>query len=557
MPRNIRKSTVSKYLIRRLEQIGLKHIFGIPGDYVLDFFDRLEESKLELVGCCNELNAGYAADGYARVNGVSAVSVTYGVGGFSLLNAVVGSAAERLPVIVISGAPKTGHKVETNLLHHTVGDLKLQSHIYREVTSASAVLDNPEDAPKQIDETIAICLRLRRPVYLELPMDMVDAPCKSPSPSFKVDTTIRSMPEIAGEAVNEAAARLQKAKKPVILAGIESHRLGIRDELLGLVNHSGFPFCTTMLGKSILPERHPQYRGVYCGLSAAPGIRELLDEADVILNLGALMTDMNFGVVSGSLPREKMIIANSDRVAISHHLYPSVSLADFIAGLRKKLPKGKLRKLPWPHPSANLEKKYAARKNTDITVKRFYQRMSECVDGDNIVMAGTGDALFCLANMYLQEDVEFIAQAFYLSIGYSLPATLGVKLAAPNRRPVLVIGDGALQMTAQEMSTIISRKLNPVIFIMNNRGYTIERVIRDGEYNDIPNWHYSKLPEAFGGGWGMQVRTEEELETAIARINSDPKNTAIIEVMLDQYDCSESLQTLGANLRSKAKTKTQ
>ncbi|MBF0495061.1 MAG: alpha-keto acid decarboxylase family protein, partial [Deltaproteobacteria bacterium] len=223
-------STIGKYLTTRLEQVGLKHIFGVPGDYVLQFFDCLEASSMKVICTCNELNAGYAADAYARINGAGAVCVTYGVGGFSLLNAVMGAYAERLPIIVISGSPKIAEYRHPHLLHHTIGDMNLQLRIYEHVTAASVILTNPERAPKQIDDTITTCLRTRRPVYLEIPVDMVDRPCPEPGP-FQVNVSIGSDPEALAEAVAETANMLAQAKNPAILAGVENQRMGSQDEL--------------------------------------------------------------------------------------------------------------------------------------------------------------------------------------------------------------------------------------------------------------------------------------------------------------------------------------
>ncbi len=541
-------TTVGKYLVSRLEQAGVRHIFGVPGDYVLRFFDDLEASRIRVVGNCNELNAGYAADAYARLNGIGAVCVTYGVGGFSLLNAAVGAFAERVPLIIISGGPKVSEHRQHHLLHHTIGDLNLQSDIYKKIAAASAILLNPEEAPQQIDETIAACLRFRRPVYIEIPTDIVAKPCKAPAGVLRVDTVIPSDPEALEESVCEAAGMLEHAKAPAILAGVEVHRLGIRGELQGLIDHAGYPFTTTLLGKTVIPEKHPQFCGVYNGAIGLEGARKTVEDADVLLSLGALMTDVNLGIGTAKLDASKMIVANSDKVRVKHHVYEQVSLRDFINSLRAKLQKGEPDLSKIEHASELFKKDFTPVPEQKMTLARFYARVNRFIRKGHVIIADAGDSLFCSAELFLPEGVEFIGQAFYLSIGYSVPASLGAQLADSGRKPLVFVGDGAFQMTAQEISTLIRQKLDPVIFLMNNSGYTIERVIDDGVYNDIQSWKYHLLPGIFGGGWGCEVRTEGDLEKALKKVEDSPGELAFIEVHLDKMDCSEALKKLGKEL---------
>ena len=548
--------TIGGYLIKRLEQAGVRHIFGVPGDYVLGFFEYLEKSGIEVVGTCNELNAGYAADGYARVNGVGAVCVTYGVGGFSLLNAIVGAHAERVPVIVVSGGPELSARRAQHLLHHTIGDMNLQYDSYAKITVASVIVTDPELAPRQIDETIAACLRSRRPVYIEIPVDIVSEPCRDPGP-FHADSAIISHRGTLEEALEEADAMLRSAKKPVIFAGVEAHRLRIQRELEELVTHAGYPFATTLLGKAVLPERHPQFAGVYNGAVGSDFARRVVEEADVLLSLGALMTDMNLGIWSARLETSKMIVANSDKVRIKHHVYEDVGLEDFINGLRLRLPKGGFEPATFTHPSeVMLKADFVPEPGRKISQSRFFQRINRFIEGNTIILADTGDSILAAADLYLPKGIEFIGQAFYLSIGYSVPATLGVKLAAPQRRPIVFVGDGAFQMTAQELSTIIRHGLNPIIFLMNNEGYTIERVLHDGPFNDLQNWKYHLLPGVFGGGWGCEVRTEGDLEIALKRVQDEPDSLAFIEVRLDRRDFSENLRRLGEIIHKKSAPET-
>jgi indolepyruvate decarboxylase len=540
--------TVGKYLIRRLQDAGLKHIFGVPGDYTLNFFDYLEESNVKLITTCNELNAGYAADAYARLNGIGAVCVTYGVGGFSVFNAAVGAFAERVPLIIISGGPRASEHKHHHLLHHTIGDMNLQYNIYEKITAKSVILLNSEQAPQQIDETILACLRFKRPVYIEIPTDIVSMPCAEPG-LFKTDTIISADNDVLEEAANEAAAMLTSAKKVVVIAGVEAHRFGICRELEDFINHSGYPFTTTLLDKTVIAERHPQFLGVYCGALFQESVRLAIEEAEVVLCLGTLMTDINLGVGTARINPSKTIIANSDKVRIKHHVYSQVVLSDFIKKLRLELPPGKPDLTKIEHPSRQLKEDFAVQPEEKISLKRFYQRLNHFIDKDYIIIADAGDSLFCSAELYMPEGAGYIGQAFYLSIGFSIPAALGIKLAAPSRRPIVFVGDGAFQMTVQELSTIIRHNLNPIIFLMNNEGYTIERVIDEGPYNDVNVWKYHLLPEVFGGGWGCEVKTEAELERALKKAKDNPGSLALIEVWLDKLDCSQALKNLGRALR--------
>ncbi len=543
-------STVGTYLIKRLEQAGVKHIFGIPGDYVLGLFECLEKSGLKVVCTCNELNAGYAADAYARLNGISAVCVTYGVGGFSLFNAVVGAYAERIPLVVISGAPRVFERAHRHLLHHTIGDMNLQYAMYEKITVASCALISPEQAPTQIDAAIEACLKFKRPVYIEVPIDIVFMPCRKPGPLL-MDTTITSDTPSLDEAVSEAVTLLEKAGQPVILAGVESHRLGIRRELQDLVEHSGYPFASSLLGKTVIPEVHPQFIGVYGGVASWESARKIVQKADIILCLGTIMTDMEIGGCAPLLDPGRMIVANSDKVRIKHHIYTHVSLKDFMAGLKARLKKGKTVKDLNPyHPSSALKEKYTPHPEHAITVKRFYQRMNGFLDGKSVVFGETGDSLFNVATLFMPRGAFCIDQAFYMSIGYAVPGTLGAGLAAPDSRVITFAGDGAFQMTAQEVSTIIRERLNPIIFVMNNDGYTIERLMVDGAFNDLQMWNYSGLPAVFGGGWGCVVKTEGDLEEALRNATRRKKELALIEVRLDRMDCSDAVRMYGARYRS-------
>ncbi|MFZ2657469.1 MAG: thiamine pyrophosphate-binding protein [Victivallales bacterium] len=542
------QDTVGKYLIKRLRQVGVNHVFGVPGDYVLEFFSMLEKSEIGLVCTCNELNAGYAADAYSRVNGIGAVCVTYGVGGFSLLNAVVGAYAERVPMIVISGAPRLAEKRYHHLLHHTFGDMNLQSRIYEQATVYSAVLSNPASAGRQIDEAITTCLRSRRPVYIEIPMDIINLACPQ-AREISFDRTIHSDADSLAEAVEEAAALMNSAKKPAMLAGVEVHRLGMQDQLRKFLSHAGMPFATSLLGKSVISEQHPLFTGIYGGAASWESARRTVLDADMLLSLGVLMTDIELGGRRSIQDQSKMIIANSDNVRIKHHIYNHVGLEDFIVSLGRKICPRKVKHPRISYPYGNPDRKINLDSSSPVTVNGFYSRINRFIGSENILTADSGDSMLSAANLFLPEGVAFINQAFYLSIGYAVPATLGICLALPGKRPIAFVGDGAFQATAQEMSTIIKLNLKPVIFISNNQGYLTERLLNeDGPFNDVNVWKYHRIADVFSGGIGLQVKTNGELEEALARIKSNPDSAFIVELVFDKWDCSENLKLLKESL---------
>ncbi len=541
-------TTVGRYLIHRLQEAGLGHLFGVPGDYVLDFMDRVVESGIQLVGTCNELNAGYAADAYARVNGIGGVCVTYGVGGLSAVNAASGAYAERVPVVFISGAPSSTQRLAHTHMHHLVTTYGMQWDIYRKVTVDSAQLTNPVTAPAEIDRVLVNGLFEKLPVYLEVPVDMVDAPCRAPTALVSKRERV-SDPAALAECTQETATLLRSSDRPIILAGVEVHRFGLADALLALVEKTGIPFATTIDGKSVLPEQHPLFVGVYMGALSRDAVRRQVESADALLAFGAMTTDINTGGFTAHFPADNTIRANMEKVRIRSHHYDRVWLGDFISALSDAVKHHSCASSHPENPHAATGS-YTAEADRPLRVARFYERIKRFVDRDLVLLAETGDAMFAASEIYIEQAENFISQAYYLSIGYCLPATLGVCLARPHQRVMLLEGDGAFQMTAQELSTLLRHRCTPIIFILNNDGYVIERLIHDGPYNDLQQWDYHKLPQAFGGhALSLEVRTEGELEDALNAAQANPHRLVFINLHLPRDEGSEAVDRLGKELR--------
>jgi indolepyruvate decarboxylase len=528
--------------------MGLRHIFGVPGDYVLSFYDQLEASKLKVIGTCTEIGAGYAADAYARVNGLGAVCVTYCVGGLNVLNAIAGACAEKSPLIVISGSPGLSERDRTPLLHHCVRDFDTQQKIYKHVTVASIELNDPETAGDLIDDAIRQCVWNKQPVYIELPRDMATCKCDAPGPLRIKKPSSEAEP--LAEAVAEASHMLWTAKKPVILAGVEMHRFGLQESLVELVDRTGFPVAATLLGKSVISERHGRYLGVYEGAIGHENVRRQVEQADCVLILGAFMTDINLGIHTARLDTHRTIYAHSRRVAIKHHHYDDVFLGDFVEALTAS-PVG--RKHPKPAELTDAPKPFRPQRNKTISVRRFFARMDDYLKDNTIVVCDVGDCLFAAADLTIHRSTEFLCPAYYTSMGFAIPAAVGSQIRNRRLRPIVFVGDGAFQMTGQELSTIAKYGLNPIIFVLNNKGYTTERFIHEGPYNNIHNWAYHRCPEVMNAGWGAEVRTEGELEEALITAEANAKSFSIINVHLDAMDCSAALLRLGKRLGKKVR----
>ena len=339
--------SIGDYLIQRLYALGVRHVFGIPGDYVLGFYDQLSRSKLRLINTCDEQGAGFAADAYARVRGLGAVCVTYCVGGLKLANTTAEAFAEKSPVVVISGAPGVKEREKNPLLHHKVRDFDTQKNVFDELTIASAVLSDPQTAFQEIDRVLHAALRYKRPVYLELPRDRVNTPGIPHHKPPKIHE--RSNPRSLREALTEAEQMINGARQPVILADVEIHRFGLQDQVIKLAQRTNIPVAATVLGKSVIGENHPFYLGVYEGAMGREEVRQYVESSDCVVLLGAFMTDINLGIYTARLDQARSINATSEKLSIRYHTYEEVRFKDFVAGLlRLRLRRRKLGAIPAP-----------------------------------------------------------------------------------------------------------------------------------------------------------------------------------------------------------------
>jgi TPP-dependent 2-oxoacid decarboxylase len=537
--------TIGQYLIDRLSELGARHVFGIPGDYVLGFYDLLEKSDLAVINCADEQGAGFAADAYARVNGVGAVCVTYGVGGLKIVNTTAQAFAEKSPVVVISGGPGVAERVKDPLLHHKIRSFDSQLVVFREVTCAAAIINDAHHAQREIDRVLAACLRYSQPVYLELPRDLVGARIELRP---RHDAFAISDPEALEEVLAEAAALVAAAKDPVIIAGEEITRFRMGSWLSALLEKTGVPVATTTLSKSVVDETHPLFLGVYEGAIGHEVTRGTVEGSDCLLILGANLSDATLGINTARLDQRVTISSNSTETRVRRHTYPDVLFMDFVEGLVQVLPAAPHRKVVNPAPAIP----WVVDPEAPVTIKRLFQRLNAFLGPETTVIADVGDSLFAGIDLVVKTS-DFISPAYYLSLGFAVPGAVGVQLADPRSRPLVIVGDGAFQMTGMELTTVVRYGLDPIVILLDNKGYGTERPMLDGPFNDVVNWHYARLPEVLGGGHGYEIHTESELDAALAAAEADRTGFSLLHVHLDKRDLSPALQRLTALLAARVR----
>jgi indolepyruvate decarboxylase len=542
---------IADYLVERLRQHDVDHVFGVPGDYVLGLFAHLEETALTIVNTCDEQGAGFAADAYARLRGLGVVCVTYGVGGLKVANSTAQAFAEESPVLVISGAPSRAERAGDTLLHHVVNGHDNQHRIFERLTVASAVLDDPDTACREIDRVIDAALTHQRPVYLEIPRDMTLMEVIRPQPP--VPTVRHSDGPTLAAAVDDAVSLLRAARQPVAFLGVEAVRLGLLPAALDLIERTSIPTAVTPLDKSAISEQHRCFIGVYGGAMSRKPVQEYVESSDCLLMLGALLTDLNLGGNTARLAPERSIHATRHQVRIGYRTYDRVRLEDFVAALAAAdLPDCSRGVKPEaPAPVAE----WQPRPETAMTVARLFERLGTFLSDTTVVIADPGDATFGALDLPVRQDHDFLANAFYASLGFAVPASIGAQLAAPERRPLVLVGDGAFQMTGMELSTSLRYGLNPVVVVLNNGGYLTERLIVDGAFNDVLPWDYTRLTDLFGGGRSFTVETEEDLESALAEAGASP-DLCLLNVHLAAADASPALHRLAEGLGVMAGSRT-
>ncbi|MFJ4926688.1 alpha-keto acid decarboxylase family protein [Streptomyces sp. NPDC088736] len=542
-------TTVIQHVLNRLRDIGVHHVFGVPGDFAFPVDDAIaEHPDIEWIGSCNELNAAYSADGYARLRGVGAVCTTYGVGELSAINGIAGAYTEHLPLFHLVGMPKMPVQAHHSLVHHTLGngEFDLFRKMTEPVVCASAIM-TPQNTAAETERLIAAALYHRRPVYMAFPADLAEMPVVGEAQPIPAPASDPAQVQAAVRAITDMLGRADSA---CVLPGILTERSGLGADLQQFLDTSALPFATMMADKGVLDEDQTAYIGMYDGKLMNEGVRRFVEDADVVVLVGAMMHDFNTGAFTANLDPGRTIDIRHHHVSVDGMTYQSVEMKDLLDALTRKLPRRQ-----WPIPSAEVTRMSTAGGGGDdsITADNLYPRWENFLDADDILVAETGTVSMGMAFARLPRGATFQNQSLWGSIGWATPAAVGAAVAATDaRRVVLITGEGSHQLTAQEISQFGRLGLRPVVFVLNNHGYLIERLLCKDPgiaYNDLANWRYAELPRALGcvDWFTARVSTLAELDRAMETA-AKADTGCYIEVMTDTYTAPPLANQLHDNI---------
>lgn len=528
------------FLVAYLQRAGVTHLFGLPGDLVLGLFHRFGEARgLEIVTFSHEPAVGFAADGYARsARRLGVLCVTYGAGGYNVVNPVAGAYAEEIPLLVVSGGPGEAEQKLAGV-HHQAKDVESQQRVFEQVTCDARVLSHPELAAEEVHELVGRIVRESRPGYLEIHRDMVDVRISVP-PEIRAWNgrfpRERSDKRKLDEAVAETVEWLEKARKPIVIGGVEAYRAGAERDLLRLAEKLGAPVVSTVDAKGVFPMDHPQHMGVHVGPFSPAPIQKRVRDADLVLALGTLLTDMNLGASKPQVRRDRSVWAVHGRVNVSYHAFTDVDLKEFVATLaRRKLPRFEER----IRYHDNLKRTPLARsRGKPLSVNDLLVEVNEflAAHAGYHVVAESGDMLFGGLELRLRAGGMYFAQGYYASMGFAVPAALGAQIGT-GIRPLVVTGDGAFQMTGMEISHAPQRGLSPIVVLVNNAGWGIFRPVSPRrDLLELPPWPYAELARAWGGT-GFRVDSRAELREAL-RAAHDVREFVVIECLVPPDDLS-------------------
>ncbi len=541
--------SVIQHALRRLKEIGVDDVFGVAGDYAFSVNDAIvEHPAINWIGCCNELNAAYAADGYARMRGVGAVCTTYGVGELAAMSAIAGSYAEHLAVFHLIGTPNLPTQEERALVHHTLGngEFDLFSRMAEAVVCASAIM-TPQTVAPETERLIAEALYHRRPVYMAFPSDVANAPVLAAAPPLSPPTTD---PESLAAATDAVTAALQNAGEACALPGVLLRRLGLQAAVRAFVDASGLPFATMFGDKSVLGEDHPGYIGMYAGRLMEEPVRAFVESCDAVVMIGATLTDGNTAGFTARLDPDKTINIGHHCVTVGKTVYRNVEIADVLAQLSGHIG----HRFQRPAIAPGTLGPIVNGGDDPITADALYPRWADFFRPNDVIITDTGTSSLGLAFAQLPMGAEFHNQTLWASIGWATPAAYGAAIGAPDRRLILITGEGAHQMTAQEISQFGRRGLRPIVFVLNNSGYLSERMLCKDmaiAYNDIAAWNYAELPHALGcqGWFTVRVSSCGELDDAL-KAAEQSNGAAYIEVITDAYEAPPMYKKLHENVKS-------
>ncbi len=546
--------TLGDLVISVVKKLGVEHIFGVPGDYNLRFLDYIIDDKnLKWVGSCNELNGSYAADGYARENGVGVLVTTLGVGELSAANGIAGSFAHNIPILHIVGYPNSVVIEHDIPVHHTLANFQKNSFLesFKSICGATTILTDT-NYMEEIQRVVLNMLTTKKPAYLGIPTDLVDMEISQTIEdiSFYCKNGDNHMVVEVGDAIIE---RYLDAKKPLFFLGINTARFGWREKMTKILQKTQAKFATTLMGKSIINETsvaEPNYLGLYAGDYSTEGMVELVQNSDCIISVGTVETDLNSGGFSeDGIDFDNVITIRPKSVKVGKRLYSGISVDMLLDYMLEKITPNTKSKIDFKINVPQIDIQIYKDKNKKLNQKEFWPLVaSEIVKEGDIVVAEAGSSLFGLVQQNLPPKIDFVSQILWASIGYTLPAAVGSAIASSNRRVLLFIGDGSIQLTAQELSLIARYDLNVTVFLINNNGYTIERAIH-GEaqpYNDISEWNYLDLAKSLGIEKTYSIDNFKDFIENLSVINRDgPK---MVELFFDKLDYPPLLKQISDKL---------
>ncbi|EAZ3256304.1 alpha-keto acid decarboxylase family protein [Salmonella enterica] len=542
--------TVADYLLDRLAGCGIGHLFGVPGDYNLQFLDHvIDHPTLRWVGCANELNAAYAADGYARMSGAGALLTTFGVGELSAINGIAGSYAEYVPVLHIVGAPCSAAQQRGELMHHTLGDGDFR-HFYRmsqAISAASAILDE-QNACFEIDRVLGEMLAARRPGYIMLPADVAKKMAIPPTQAL-------ALPVHEAQSGVETAFRyharqcLMNSRRIALLADFLAGRFGLRPLLQRWMAETPIAHATLLMGKGLFDEQHPNFVGTYSAGASSKEVRQAIEDADRVICVGTRFVDTLTAGFTQQLPAERTLEIQPYASRIGETWF-NLPMAQAVSTLRELC----LECAFAPPPTRSAGQPVRIDKG-ELTQESFWQTLQQYLKPGDIILVDQGTAAFGAAALSLPDGAEVVLQPLWGSIGYSLPAAFGAQTACPDRRVILIIGDGAAQLTIQEMGSMLRDGQAPVILLLNNDGYTVERAIHGAaqRYNDIASWNWTQIPPALNAAQQAEcwrVTQAIQLAEVLERL-ARPQRLSFIEVMLPKADLPELLRTVTRALEAR------
>ncbi|KDU95880.1 pyruvate decarboxylase [Komagataeibacter rhaeticus] len=542
------RGSIGSMVLERLRHSGVSRIYGVPGDYNLEFLELIERTPgIEFIGTCNELNAAYAADGDARLTGIGAVLVTYGVGDLSALSAVAGACAEGVPLVVISGMPPW-HAIQSRaLVHHTLADGNYDNVMacYRQFAAATARL-HPASAVTETDRVLHAARTFSRPVYIQFPSDIcyVDVEVGTPpamEPQFD--------PVLVERAADLVVRRIRQARQPLVLVDALVRQYGLVERVQQLCAQYGLPYAALSTARTIMAETGPEWLGAYGGRASAPHVADYVHGADCVIGLGVRFVDSTSGYFSQEIGAGALVDIQAFSLTCDGLDFQGITAAALLDAVWRKLAS-----LPHtraePPPAVQAAVPPAAQAWEQAA---FWPRAEAFLRPGDVVVADNGSSMVAMLHARLPAGCSLLVQPVWAAIGYSLPASLGACLATPHRRHVLFIGDGSFQMTAQELSTLLRHRCNITIFLINNGGYTIERMILgpQASYNDIANWDYASLPAAFGSGaapLSLRAGSIAELDAALVQAAAH-QGVAFVEVGFTPMDAPPAMAAMGQAVR--------